>query len=727
MQAEERQPYWQLRPGTAAIKEEYLLVDPYAFKALESKRANDDDAAERKTNYATQHAQTSKDTRATPGQNGSPAGPSVDAVSALETVAPLARGGSTNDHPPPRLDDRNNPHKRPRLSKAELKRQLKAERIAQGDTANVNRSRRFAKTGDAIELCFAVSRGHKCEKGDSCRYSHDLKGYLDAKEADLSTLDSSHGPTITSCPSYEALGYCIAGLKCRWLSTHTDQSGDGEGFQGLGFTIKQDDAKIRAALSEAFPNIDLPDVIGQKELDLLTACKGERNVVSTELQRDIKQGKMELPQSDAYLTSIGAETQAMRMAPKPHKGKGTQQDSPAMTPHSESVVEIHPDADTPDVPSRPAEKKRLDYRDQFYLAPLTTVGNLPFRRLCGTYGSDIHCGEMGLAYDYLTGNATEWTLVRRHPSERKFGIQIAGNKPNVLVSAAEVLAKTCPSLDFVDVNCGCPIDLVFNRGAGSALLEKAGQLGKSLIGMNRVLGDIPVTIKLRTGIKENNLVAHKLVRRAQNEWGVGAVTIHGRTRHQRYSKLANYDYIKRCVDALREASRDEDLPVIPILGNGDVYDHRTYYENLEQTGVDSIMVARGALIKPWIFTELRERRDWDISSRERLDGIRQLTEFGLEHWGSDTQGVNKTRRFVCESLSFQSRYIPVGLLEVLPPKMTDRAVAYRGRDDLETLLSSDSAADWVRITEMFLGKASESWSYTPKHKANAYDSNDAQG
>lgn len=132
-----------------------------------------------------------------------------------------------------------------------------------------------------------------------------------------------------------------------------------------------------------------------------------------------------------------------------------------------------------------------------------------------------------------------------------------------------------------------------------------------------------------------------------------------------------------------------------MFGNGDAYDHRTYWENVEATGVDGIMIARGALIKPWIFTEIKERRDWDISARERLDMIGNLASFGLEHWGSDTLGVNATRRFVCEAMSFTYRYIPVGLLERFPSSLNDRPYPFRGRDELEVgiLLRFDCAPE----------------------------------
>lgn len=397
---------------------------------------------------------------------------------------------------------------------------------------------------------------------------------------------------------------------------------------------------------------------------------------------------------------------------------------------------------------RPAEKRRLDWAGKLYLAPLTTTGNLPFRRVCAGFGSDIHCGEMGLAQSYLTGAASEWSLVRRWEGERTFGVQLAGGKPELLIPTAEVLARELGSsgLDFVDVNCGCPIDLVFNSGAGSALLDHTTKLSKIMRGMNAVLGEIPLTIKLRTGTTGKN-TTHKLFPRLQTEFGVSAATLHGRSRKQRYAKSADWNYIRTCADALRENIRahnedpahadEEDLHPIPIFGNGDVYSWQDYYENLENAKVDGEMVARGALIKPWIFTEIKERRDWDISSRERLDIVRQVSllplhrlvflscsvltlpffhtqyaTYGLSHWGSDTQGVNTTRRFLCEALSFTHRYVPLGILEHLPARLNDRPPPYKGRDELETLLASTDSNDWVRISEMFLGKAPEGWQFT---------------
>jgi len=154
---------------------------------------------------------------------------------------------------------------------------------------------------------------------------------------------------------------------------------------------------------------------------------------------------------------------------------------------------------------------------------------------------------------------------------------------------------------------------------------------------------------------------------------------------------------------------------------GDVFGYDSYYKRLEENPIDGIMIGRAALYKPWIFTEIDERRHWDISSRERLDILQKFTRFGLEHWGSDDSGVETTRRFLMEWLSFLHRYIPVGLLDVVPQKINERPPPYFGRDELETLMASPRASDWIRITEMAgLGPIPDGYLFVPKHRASAY-------
>ncbi|CAG8686669.1 8841_t:CDS:2, partial [Scutellospora calospora] len=162
-------------------------------------------------------------------------------------------------------------------------------------------------------------------------------------------------------------------------------------------------------------------------------------------------------------------------------------------------------------------------------------------------------------------------------------------------------------------------------GGGTALLRQDGRLGKILRGMNRVT-DIPITVKLRTGIQDDIPVAHKLLPKFES-WGVSMATLHGRSRQQRYTKLADWKYISKVSYTVNE---------MPLFGNGDVLGYTDYYEHLEKHHVDGIMIARGALIKPWIFDETKSKRHLDISSKERLDILKKFCNYGMEHWGSDS-------------------------------------------------------------------------------------------
>ncbi|KAJ6409852.1 hypothetical protein OIU84_009354 [Salix udensis] len=359
----------------------------------------------------------------------------------------------------------------------------------------------------------------------------------------------------------------------------------------------------------------------------------------------------------------------------------------------------------------PREKKLIDFRGKLFLAPLTTVGNLPFRRVCKTLGADVTCGEMAMCTNLLQGQASEWALLRRHSSEDLFGVQICGAYPDTVTRTAELIDQEC-TVDFIDINMGCPIDIVVNKGAGSSLLTKPMRM-KSIIEATSGTVEKPITVKVRTGYFEGKNRIDSLIVDI-GKWGASAVTIHGRSRQQRYSKLADWDYIYQC------ARKSPDS--LQVLGNGDVFSFVDWNKHKSDCPeLSSCMIARGALIKPWIFTEIKEQRHWDISSGERLNILKDYVRSGLEHWGSDTKGVETTRHFLLEWLSYTYRYVPVGLLDVIPQRLNWRPPSYYGRDDLETLMASDSAADWIRISEMLLGKVPDSFTFAPKHKSNAYD------
>ncbi|KAI3358653.1 hypothetical protein L3Q82_015062 [Scortum barcoo] len=542
-----------------------------------------------------------------------------------------------------------------------------------------NKSRPHTKPTayDEKRLCLSVIQNNReCPFGDKCHFHHDVAEYFATKPADIGE----------SCYLYDTFGKCSYGLSCRFAKVHTT-----------------------------------PDFKTMENAELAKAYEGRttvRNSLSKDLQNRLRKRSVSFKKSAEYLKTLSNNKDK-------EQGNG---DAPAAEVSADPSVEYHASTEAepqtdPDKPSpvktvgpltdvdviklRPCEKKLVDFQDKLYLAPLTTCGNLPFRRVCKRFGADITCGEMAMCTNLLQGQQSEWALLKRHESEDIFGVQVEGCFPDTMTRCAELINNNT-DVDFVDINSGCPIDLVYKKGGGCGLMTRTRKFEQIIKGMNYVL-DVPLTVKIRTGVQEKSNIAHKLIPEMK-KWGVSMITLHGRSREQRYTKLADWDYITTCSNLASP---------VPLFGNGDILSYEDAMKARE-TGVSGIMVARGALIKPWIFTEIKESRHWDISSSERLDILRDFTNYGLEHWGSDTRGVEKTRSFMLEWLSFMCRYIPVGLLERVPQKINERPPYYMGRNYLESLMASQNVGDWVRISEMLLGPVPKNFKFLPKHKANAY-------
>ncbi|KAI8388710.1 uncharacterized protein BYT42DRAFT_244302 [Radiomyces spectabilis] len=586
---------------------------------------------------------------------------------------------------------------------------------------------------DNLRICQYTAREEACPFGESCRFSHDLEAYMASKPEDLGDR----------CVQFDLFGKCRHGFKCRFLKAHLDENGKlivneelvkknpvyttngissetQQALQNFQFKFPKSEVYMKEVEAEKQAEEDMKAENRKRKLDALEAEeeKGPENsqdasakkektehIVTTETTETTK-----VTDNDQTVVSKQVVTETVVEAP-----------AKEATTVNEEKPELPIDHDLPDVnmnvepkeksvgPIDTGYKKIIDFRNKTYLAPLTTVGNLPFRRICKEFGVDITCGEMAMCQNLLKGQQSEWALTKRHASEDIFGIQICASKVEHAVKACEIINQEV-DVDFVDLNMGCPIDLVFNQGGGSALMDARGRMSKILRGMKRVL-DVPVTAKFRTGIKQDQPTAHKLIGKLE-DWGMALGTIHGRSRMQRYTKLANWDYIGE----LKKLTNN-----MPLCGNGDVLSFEDYNKHKKETGVDTVMIGRGALIKPWIFDEIKNQRHWDISSRERFDMLKRFCDYGLEHWGTDSQGINATRRFLCEWQSFLYRYIPAGLLEVVPQHINERAPPYFGRDDLETLMASPRASDWVKLSELLLGPAPEDFQFIPKHKSNSFE------
>lgn len=619
-----------------------------------------------------------------------------------------------------------------------------------------NKNREFGSWYDEIKLCNTLANSpefspKKCGFGDLCNCCHDLRKYLkDGKRQDLTTFEGK-------CPVWETYGTCHAGWKCRFVASHSKEIEREDGRRELVLIFKD-------GAEEAV-------VDGEDR-------KGVFNVVSTTDKLDLARRRFKTDKADEYTKWLEDEQKEMEKVY--HRKKDDTEDRE----ENRAVFK--------DPPFLPSEKRRIYFGPETpVLAPLTTQGNLPFRRMCVEFGAQLTYSEMAMTTPLIQGHKSEWALMKAHESELlppryqptsvvqnydnskdlRFATQVSANKPWQATKAAEIIARLLPHVRLMDMNCGCPIEMVYQSGAGSALLEAPSKLEKMIRGMNTVSGEIPVTAKIRMGTKTDKPVAKKLIERLAfgsveskdrlGAPGCAAITLHGRSRQQRYTKSADWGYIAECAALIKGYNQEKDhltdTSAMPdertqsnskdgklyFIGNGDCYSHVDYLDHIQNAGVDSVMVARGALIKPWIFEEIESGQYLDKSASERLGYVEKFVRYGLEAWGSDEVGVGQTRRFLLEWLSFAHRYVPVGILAHLPPSLQDRPPAYRGRDDMETLLASENYLDWIKIryvasvvdvsmfanhsvSEMFLGPCHKDFKFQPKHKSNSYEI-DAEG
>lgn len=261
----------------------------------------------------------------------------------------------------------------------------------------------------------------------------------------------------------------------------------------------------------------------------------------------------------------------------------------------------------------------MDFRGRVLLAPLTKGGNLPFRRLCLAHGCTVTMGEMAYAYQVVRRSKSELALLRKHAEETCFGAQIAANRPADAIAAG--LAAVERGASWVDLNCGCPIHEATRRGLGSALLRSPRKLSRLVAGIAEG-SPLPLTVKIRLGVTDSSANYDVMVP-ALVAAGAAAVTIHGRSGEGRYKKAADWGAIERVATSLNMMSSDSSssLPPPPIIGNGDVLTYFEAQQRLRTPGVSAVMIGRGALIRPWIFAEVRSGREWLPDAGERVTRI----------------------------------------------------------------------------------------------------------
>lgn len=240
----------------------------------------------------------------------------------------------------------------------------------------------------------------------------------------------------------------------------------------------------------------------------------------------------------------------------------------------------------------------LKITEKAALAPLAGVADRAFRELCRGYGAAYTVCEMASAKGISLGDKKSAELLSITPTERPAGSQIFGNSPETMAIAAKKALEYNP--DFIDINMGCPAPKVASSGGG-ALLMKDPILAASIVKAVVEASTVPVTVKMRSGWDDNNINAVELAKRCEDA-GAVAITVHGRTKVQMYAPPVNTDIIRQVKQAVS----------IPVIGNGDIIDGISAAKLMEETGCDMVMVGRGALGRPWVFSQINAYLDHEV-------------------------------------------------------------------------------------------------------------------
>jgi nifR3 family TIM-barrel protein len=223
----------------------------------------------------------------------------------------------------------------------------------------------------------------------------------------------------------------------------------------------------------------------------------------------------------------------------------------------------------------------------FAMAPMAGATDSVFRRLMKRNGCALVVSELVSATGIQYAGQKSLDLLKFHEEERPVGLQIFGEDRDQMCKAAQLVESL--GAEFVDINIGCPVPKVIKKGAGAALLKDPKALHQLLQATVRAV-KIPLSIKIRTGWDSESRNAHEVVRAAADA-GVAWVCLHGRTRAQQYTGLADWDFIGEV----------KAKSTIPIIGNGDITTPEGAVEKLRTYGVDAVMIGRGALKNPFIF------------------------------------------------------------------------------------------------------------------------------
>lgn len=307
------------------------------------------------------------------------------------------------------------------------------------------------------------------------------------------------------------------------------------------------------------------------------------------------------------------------------------------------------------------------------LAPMEDVTNPPFRKFCKQYGADWLYSEFVSADALVRSVNKSLKKLTIDEAERPVTIQIYGRFIDSMVEAARIVEEVRP--DFIDINFGCPVKRVAQKGAGAGLLRDI----PLMVEMARQVVEavkIPVTAKTRLGWDSEHIIIGDIAERLQDV-GIQALAIHGRTRAQMYTRVADWEPIAR----VKENPRIH----IPILGNGDITSPQKAKEAFDRYGVDGVMIGRATIGHPWIFKQIKHYFETgeilpDLSVAEQIAIIKEQILLSVD-WIDEVRGLLHMRRHMAAMFKGLSHFRDLRIRMLQAPSIE---VLWQVFDEIET-------------------------------------------
>ena len=233
----------------------------------------------------------------------------------------------------------------------------------------------------------------------------------------------------------------------------------------------------------------------------------------------------------------------------------------------------------------------LEIEKPLFLAPMAGVTDWAFRTVCAKLGADVTVTEMVSSRALVYQDKKSAALLRKNEGSL-CGAQIFGNDPAIMAEAA-VLALEISGCDFLDINMGCPMPKIANSGDGCGLMRTPELAGEIVAAVSKAVS-VPVTVKCRLGWDKGSVNVLDFTKRMEDH-GAAMITVHGRTRAQLYSGVADWDYITKVKNQLS----------IPVIANGDIVDGEAAVKCIKRTGADGVMIGRASFGDPWVFEQTK--------------------------------------------------------------------------------------------------------------------------